>query len=64
METLELNKHEARDKLLAKSSHSHDSEVRLALASEDDDGHGFLEGSHNDSHDNYNRNCTHDMVSW
>lgn len=41
METLELNKHEARDKLLAKSSHSHDREVRLALASEDDDGNGF-----------------------
>lgn len=41
METLELNKHEAWDKLLAKSSHSHDSEVRLALASEDDDGNDF-----------------------
>lgn len=41
METLELNKHEARDKLLAKSSHSHDSKVRLALACEDVDGNDF-----------------------
>lgn len=41
METLELNKHEAQDKLLAKSSHSHDSEVRLTLANEDDDGNYF-----------------------
>lgn len=41
METLELNKHEAPDKLLAKSSHSHDSKVRLVLECEDVNGNDF-----------------------
>lgn len=59
METLELNKHEARAKLLAKSSHSHDSKVRLALLME----MIFRTAAIIIIMIIINHKCTHDMVS-
>lgn len=60
METLELNKHEAGDKLLAKSERSHDSKVGFTRACEDDDNDDGNSFYHHYHHDHYhNCKCMH-----